>query len=210
MKIKFFLAAIAAMLLSGAVVSAQTPEEIVQKMSAQLDRCNAEGFSMDFVMKMPIVGTIRTHEQIFGKKMKTSMSNEEKDVVIWYDETTKWTFDSKDNTVTVENRALSSSEAEESDMKAFDRLRDGYGFKLQEETPEAWYILCKKTRSNKDKDAPGTMNLAVDKATFLPLYIRSKKSMFMVSIENVVPGVTEESVTFHPEAYPTAKVIDKR
>ena len=61
MKIKFFLAAIAALLLSGAVVSAQTPEEIVQKMSAQLDRCNAEGFSMDFVMKMPIVGTIRTH-----------------------------------------------------------------------------------------------------------------------------------------------------
>ncbi|MBQ9819631.1 MAG: hypothetical protein IJM60_05060 [Bacteroidales bacterium] len=38
MKIKFFLAALAAMLLSGAVVSAQTPEEIVKQMGTQLER----------------------------------------------------------------------------------------------------------------------------------------------------------------------------
>ncbi len=210
MKIKFFLAALAAMLLSGAVVSAQTPEEIVKQMGTQLERCNAEGFSMDFIMKMPILGTVRSHYMVLGKKMKASFASSDKNVVSWYDETTEWTYDSRDNTLTVENRKPSSADGNESHLKEFDSLRDGYDFKLQKETPEAWYILCKRSRSNKDKDDPKSMELAVAKATYLPVYIRSKKPLFSFAIENVIPGVTEESVTFRPEAYSNAQVVDKR
>ena len=71
MRVKYFFAALAALFLSGAALSAQTPEEIVQKMIAEMDRGDTEGFSMDFNMKIPIVGTVYSHNMVLGDKMKT-------------------------------------------------------------------------------------------------------------------------------------------
>ena len=50
----------------------------------------------------------------------------------------------------------------------------------------------------------------VSKATYLPICLRAKASLFTFSIENYALGVTEESVTFDPAAYPNANIIDKR
>ena len=54
------------------------------------------------------------------------------------------------------------------------------------------------------------MDLAVSKATYLPIYLRMKQSVVSVSIEKVSIGVSEKSVTFNPAEYPNAKIIDKR
>ena len=54
------------------------------------------------------------------------------------------------------------------------------------------------------------MELSVSKATYLPICLRAKASLFTFSIENYALGVTEESVTFDPAAYPNANIIDKR
>lgn len=76
-------------------------------------------------------------------------------------------------------------------LSTFDRITEGYTLHLQKETADAWYILCKKARTNKDKDDPKKMELAVAKATYLPIYLRMKKSFITVSIENVTIGVSD-------------------
>ena len=200
--------AIAAMLISGAVLSAQTPEEIVEKMVAQMDRGETEGFSMDFNMKMPLVGSVCSHNMVFGDKMKTQLTGKDKSSISWFDATTKWTYDSHTGEITIENKT--SSGDDNSDTKAFDNIADGYELILKKETADAWYIVCKKLRSNQNKDDAKKMELTVSKATCLPICLRAKVSLFTFSIENYALGVTEESVTFNPADYPGATIIDKR
>ena len=78
------------------------------------------------------------------------------------------------------------------------------------ETDEAWYIVGKKLKTNKNKDDAKTVEITVSKATYLPICLRAKASVFTISIENYALGVTEESVTFDPAAYPGATIVDKR
>ena len=78
MKIKHILVALAALFLSGAALSAQTPEEIVEKMMAQMDRGRIKGFSMDLNMKIPVLGTVHSHNSVLSDKLKTEVSSKEK------------------------------------------------------------------------------------------------------------------------------------
>ncbi|MBQ8060389.1 MAG: hypothetical protein IJ205_00385 [Bacteroidales bacterium] len=211
MKIKYIVAAFVAVLLGAAGLNAQTPEEIVKKMSVQLDRAEAEGLIMDLNIKMPIVGTVKSHNMVLGKKMKTVATGKDKKAIMWMNETTKWEYDQQTNEIVItSNEPSKDKDKGNSEMKAFDSLTDGYDLVLEKETADAWYILCKKSKSNKDKDDPNKMNLAVSKATNLPIYLRMKQSVVTVSIENVGIGVSEKSVTFNPAEYPNAKIIDKR
>lgn len=200
-------------LLISTPLAAQTPDEIVQKMSEQMDRGDEEGFTMDMNMKMPIIGTVGAHSLVRGDKVRMEMNAKDRSEIAWRDATTKWTYNTLTGEVTIEPREASSSEgaaADKADLSTFDRITEGYTLHLQKETADAWYILCKKARTNKDKDDPKKMELAVAKATYLPIYLRMKKSFITVSIENVTIGVSEEEVTFNPADYPNAKIIDKR
>lgn len=208
MRVKHIFAALAALFLSGAALSAQTPEEIVQKMIAEMDRGSTEGFSMDFNMKIPIVGTVYSHNMVLGDKMKTQLTGKDKSSTSWSDATTKWTYDNRSGEITIENKTSSGSD--NSDTKAFDNIADGYRLTLKKETADAWYIVCKKLKSNKNKDDARKMELTVSKATYLPICLRAKASLFTFSIENYALGVSEESVTFDPAAFPNATIIDKR
>ena len=208
MKFKYIAMAFAAMLLSGAALFAQDPYEIVEKMSAQMERGETEGFSMDFNMKLPIVGTVSSHNMIRGDKLKMTISGKDKASTSWSDATTKWTYEQNTGEITIENKT--SSGIDNSDTKAFDNIADGYKLTLKKETDDAWFILCKKLPSNKDKDDAKKMELTVSKATYLPICLRAKASLFTFSIENYALGVSEEEVTFNPAAYPNAVIIDKR
>ncbi|MBR0255251.1 MAG: hypothetical protein IJQ69_04975 [Bacteroidales bacterium] len=177
-------------------------------MIAEMDRGDTEGFSMDFNMKIPIVGTVYSHNMVLGDKMKTQLTGKDKSSTSWSDATTKWTYDSRSGEITIENKTSSGSD--NSDTKAFDNIADGYRLTLKKETADAWYIVCKKLKSNKNKDDARKMELTVSKATYLPICLRAKASLFTFSIENYALGVTEESVTFDPAAYPNANIIDKR
>lgn len=213
MKINFIIAAIVATLMGAASLSAQTPEEIVSKMSEQLARCEKEGVEMDLVMKMPIIGEIRTHNLAIGDKVRSEIASKEKSVVIWTDGITQWTYDKTKDELTIESEkpeVKESSSESNSDLDMFDGITDGYDLKIEKEDANAWYILCKKSKANKDKDAPKKMDLAVAKGSYLPIYLRMKESMITVSLENVKPGVAEADITFNPADYPNATIIDKR
>ena len=202
--------ALIAMFFAGAALSAQTPKEIISKMSAEMNRGEDEGFSMDFTMKMPIIGTVTSHNLIRGDKLKTIVSDSNKSSIGWSDETTMWSYDSESGEITIETKTSSAEKKDDSNLEAFDNIDNGYDITLQKETDEAWYFLCKKSKSNKVKDDPKKIELAVSKATYLPIYMRTKQSFFTISIENYTLGVSEESVTFDPAEYPDAKIIDKR
>lgn len=212
--IKRIILVIAAALLSGATLLAQTPEEIVERMMDEMDRGSAEGFSMDFNMNLPVVGTVYSHNMVLGERMKSVVTGKDKNgkdktSVSWSDATTKWTYKSETGEITIENKA-SSSDSDKSETKAFDNLTNGYKLTLKKETDDAWYIVSKKLRTNKNKDDAKKMELTVSKATYLPICLRSKSLLITVSIENYALGVTEESVTFDPAAYPNAPIVDKR
>lgn len=198
-----------AALICTAGLFAQTPEEIVERMMAEMDRGSVEGFSMDFNMKLPIMGTVYSHNMVLGDKMKSEITGKDKTSVSWSDATTKWTYKSETGEITIENKT-SSSGSDNSDTKAFDNLIDGYKLTLKKETDDAWYIVCKKLRTNKNKHDAKKMEVTVSKATYLPVCLRSKSLLFTFSIENYALGVTEESVTFDLAAYPNATIVDKR
>ena len=208
---KCIVMAFAAMLFAGTTLSAQTPEEIIDRMSTEMDRGDTEGFAMDLNMKIPIVGTVSSHNMILGDKMKSVITSDDKSSIMWSDATTTWSYDEKTGEITIENKKPTTDEKKDDDnMSAFNNITDGYDLTLKKETSDAWYIVCKKSKSNKDKDDPKKMELTVSKATYLPISLRTKQSLITISIENYTLGVSEESVTFNPAEYPNATIVDKR
>jgi hypothetical protein len=63
---------------------------------------------------------------------------------------------------------------------------------------------------NKDKDDPKRIDLAVSKATYLPVYLKTKTEGVSVTMENFKIGVDEAFVSFNPADYPNVKIIDER
>lgn len=190
---------------------AQTPEEIVQKMLNQMDRTSVEGFSMDFILKMPIIGEVASHNKVLGDKIRMEIIGKDKASISWHDADTQWDYEQETGEITISAYTPSESASNgKSDLSGFQSLAEGYKLKLVQETDEAWYIKCKKMASNKDKDAPKSQDLAVSKATYLPLYMRTKGPFIKISIENFAIGVTEDEVTFNPAEFPNATIVDKR
>ena len=203
--------ALGSLLVAGMQAGAQTTDEILSRMEQQLDRADAEGLAMDLILNIPVVGEIRSHNLVLGDKARVEVSKEGKTSINYSDTALglTWTYDPAANEVTIENKK-SSSEDSGSDGKIMRGVRDGYNVILKEETADAWIFVCKKSKSNKEKNDPKKMDLAVSKATYLPLYIRAKKSVFKMSFENVAIGVNEDQVTFRESDYPGVKVVDKR
>ena len=92
----------------------------------------------------------------------------------------------------------------------FKGITEGYKVSLVKETEKYWYLKCKKSKSNTDKDDPKTMNLVVEKGTFNPKSLSTKMRGVTVTMRDLIYGVSEEQVTFNPAKYPDAKIIDKR
>ncbi len=205
---------IAAISISCTLASAQgksslTAKQIVEKMSAQLERTTTEGFEIDLNLKMPIVGLIRSHIMSLGKKSMMEIESKDNKARTWYDGTTKWDYDFKEGTLTI-SEDTSADQNGEGQIAPIKEVGNGYKLSIAGETPTTWKIHCKKEKSNPDKDAPEQIDFTVSKETFLPVYFGGKKSFVTLSFENMKIGVSEESVTFNPADYPDARIIDKR
>jgi outer membrane lipoprotein-sorting protein len=92
----------------------------------------------------------------------------------------------------------------------FSGITDGYDVTLKKETADAWYFLCKKSKTNTDKDDPKSIDLVVAKGTYYPVSLKAKLSGVTMTLRDVSFGVTEQQVTFNPKDYPTATIVDKR
>ena len=188
---------------------AQSAEEIVNKMDEVLSQDHDQGMVMTMDMKIPLLGSFSTTASVLGEKMRAEANIRGERLISWQDETTSWTYDLDKKEVVIENRTGQSSETEDN-AKMLENITDGYSVSLKKQTADAWYITCKKLRTNTNKDDPKTMELVVAKDTYMPISLSATVSMVTVTLRNLAFGVTEDQVTFNPANYPGVTIIDKR
>lgn len=161
------------------------------------------------------VAEAQTPQEIISR-METEMEKHEKegmvmtidDIVTWTDGKTKWSYNSKTNEVKISTQEENSET--EGDAEMFNDITDGYDVTIDKETDKAWYLLCKKSKSNKDKDDPKKIELAIAKKTYMPISLKTKMSGVTITMRDISFGVTEKQVTFDVKNYPGVKIVDKR
>lgn len=198
-----------AALLFAATAIAQTPEEIISRMEEEMDKHEKEGIVMIVDLKIPVIGTMTTKVWSLGDKTRVEGRMMGVDMITFSDGKTSWTYISKSDSIDIENEKPGDSEGE-GDAELFSGLTDGYDVSLKKETDDAWHFVCKKSKSNTDKDAPKTIDLVVAKRTYYPKSLSAKMSGMTMTMRDVSFGVTEKQVTFNPADFPTAKIVDKR
>ena len=190
------------------VLVAQTPKEILSRMDAEMDKHDKEGLIMTVDAKVPILGTMTTKTYTLGDKARVEANMMGVDVITWTDGKTSWTYNSKKNEVEISKQEGSSES--EGDAEMFNGITQGYDVTIDKETAKTWELLCKKSKSNKDKDAPKKMELVVAKGTYMPVSLKTKISGIGITMRNISFGVTEKQVTFNANEYSGATIIDKR
>ena len=194
-----------------AVAMAQTPQEIVSRMQAEMDKHDeSEGFAMTMDVKIIIVGTISSRSYVLGDKMRIEANRDGKDFITWSDGTTDWTYDSEKNEIEITNAKPREKSETEGDTKLFKGITDGYDVKIDKETETEWHIRCKRSRSNPDKDAPKRMDLVVAKGTYWPVSLSTSVTGATVTMRDISFGVTEKDVTFNPQDFPGVTIVDNR
>ena len=190
---------------------AQTAEEIVSRMDAEMSKHDeSEGIAMTMDIKMIIIGTISSRSYVLGDKMRVEADRDDNHFVTWSDGKTEWTYNSEKNEIEITNAKPKEKSETDGDTKMFSGITDGYDLKINKETATEWHIRCKRSRSNPDKDAPKRMDLVVAKETYWPVSLTASVTGATVTMRDVSYGVSEEQVTFNAKDYPDAKIIDKR
>jgi outer membrane lipoprotein-sorting protein len=207
---KRILICIAALLASAAMLTAQTPEEIIARMDEEMNKADKMGLAVTMDIKIPIIGSTSARMYTLGEKNRTEMSIKDIKSTLWMDNTTMWTYTPSDNELVIENRT-STSGGQEDNLGLMKGITAGYDVNMTKETADAWYFDCKKSKTNTDKDDPKKMTLVVDKKTYLPKELSTKAKGVTISMKDAVLGVTESEVTYDPSKIPAGvKVTDKR
>ena len=193
------------------IAIAQTPEEIISRMEAEMAKHDEkEGLAMTMDMKIPILGTFSSRTYTLGDKYRIEVSEDGKQTISWSDGKTDWTYSSEKNEIEIKKHEVKEKTETEGDAKMFSGITDGYDVKLDKETSDSWQFLCKRSKSNPDKDAPKKMTLIVAKGTYMPISLSAKVSAITITMRDLSYGVTEEQVTFNQKNYPNATIVDKR
>lgn len=207
MKFKLLLVSLA--LGISTILSAQTAEEILQRMDAEMDKIDASGVIFDMNMSIPILGKVKAHNYILGDLLRTEITGKGELQIVWRDNDNTWTYTPSKNEVKI-TKSTPSSSKESDNLEQFSGITEGYDVKLDKQTAQAWYLTCKKSKTNKDKDDPKKMSLIIAKDTYLPISLSTKAGLIGISMENFKLGVTRADVTFDPAAYPGVTIIDER
>ena len=207
---KRILICIAALLASAALTTAQTPQEIIDRMDAEMNKGDQAGLAITMEMKIPILGTVSARINTRGDFSRTEMNAKEIKSTLWSDGTTTWTYTPSDNELVIDNASKSSS-SNEDNVGMLKGITAGYDVKLTKETADAWYFECKKSKTNTEKDDPKKMDLVVAKGTYMPVELSTKVKGITISMKNPVIGVNEADVKFDMSKIPAGvKVTDKR
>jgi outer membrane lipoprotein-sorting protein len=167
------LFSLVAFIVFAAVAVAQTPQEIISRMEAELDKHEKNGVVTDIDIKVPILGTMTSKTYSLGDKARLEAETYGVTIVTWTDNKTSWTYNSKKNEVEIKNFDGNESEPE-GDIEMFSGITDDYDVTIGNETNSEWHLLCKKSKSN--KDAPKKMDLVIAKKTYMPVSLRTKVS----------------------------------
>lgn len=205
------LLAIISFIALATTAMAQTAEEIVSRMNAEISKHNeSEGFAITMDMKIILVGTISSRSYILGDKMRIEANKDGKDFVTWSDGKTEWSYDSETNEIEIKNAKPKEKSDKDSNTKMFKDVTEGYDVRVDKETATEWHIRCKRSKSNPDKDAPKRMDLVVAKGTYWPVSLTTSVTAASVTMRDISFGVTEQQVTFNEKDYPGVKIVDKR
>ena len=196
----------------GAVAAlAQTPEEIIARMEQVMQEHKDGGAYMVMEIKIPILGTASTQAWTYGEKTKMIISGKGASSTIYLDGKTQWTYDPDKNEIEIANQTQTPSTSNPQDnAEMLSGITDGYDVTLKNQTADAWNIVCKKSKSNTNKDDPKTMDVSISKNTYYPKSLSTKVSGITITMRDFAFNVTEKDVTFNQIDYPGAKVIDKR
>ena len=206
-KIFTFIAAMAVALAA----FAQKSEEIISRMEAEMSKLEADGgIVMTMDLKIPILGTMSSKAYTLGDKMRLEGKMMGVEIITWIDGDTEWEYNSKEKQIKIRHHDQSKQTSEESNAELFDGITDGYDVSLSKETDTAWYIKCKKSATNTDKDAPKNMDLVVAKGTYYPISLSTKLNGITVTMRDLGFKVTEKQVTFNPADFPGVRIIDER
>lgn len=207
---KRILTFICALVLTTAAF-AQTPEEIVVEMGKAMEKYEVtDGFAMVMEMKIPILGTFASAVKSWGDKMRMEMDVKGEQVITYIDGDTEWDYNVKEKVIKIKKRDVTKKSKEEENMKMFQSATDGYDVSISKETDKAWYLRCKKSRSNTNKDDPKNMDLVIAKGTYMPLSLSAKVSGITITMRDLDFNVTEKDVTFNQADYPDVKIVDER
>ena len=205
------LIAIISFIALATAAMAQTAEEIVSRMEAEMSKHNeSEGFAMTMDIKMIFIGTISSRSYVLGDKMRIEANRDGKDFVTWSDGKTDWSYDPEKNEIEITNAKPKEKSETDGDTKLFKDITAGYDIKIDKETTTEWHIRCKRSRSNPDKEAPKRMDLVVAKETYWPVSLSTSVTAASVTMRDISFGVTEEQVTYNPKEFPNATIVDKR
>ena len=207
---KRILTFICALVLTTAAF-AQTPEEIVVEMGKAMEKYEVtDGFAMVMEMKIPILGTFASAVKSWGDKMRMEMDVKGEQVITYIDGDTEWDYNVKEKVIKIKKRDVTKKTKEEENMKMFQSATEGYDVSISKETDKAWFLRCKKNRSNTNKDDPKNMDLVVAKGTYMPISLSAKVSGITITMRDLDFNVTEKDVTFNQADYPGVKVVDER
>lgn len=200
-----------ALVISSVSAIAQTPEEIVSQMDRVMEKYQAEdGFAMVMEMKIPILGTFATAVKSRGDKTRMEMNVKGEQVITYIDGDTEWDYNVKDNVIKIKKHDTSKKSQEEENVQMFQNATEGYDVTISKETDKAWYLRCKKSRTNTNKDDPKNMDLVVAKGTYMPISLSAKASGITITMRDLDFNVTEKDVTFNQADYPGVKIVDER
>ena len=197
-------------LFAAVAALAQTPQEIVARMDAVMQEHEKEGMSMVIDIKMPIVGSMVSKSYTLGDKARVEAELAGVSMVTWTDGQVQWVYDSSKNQVEIKDWTQAAKSSTDGDAAMFSKITEGYEVIIKDDTDDAWYLLCRKLRSNRDKDAPKSMDLVVAKGSYYPVSLRATVSGITLTMRDIAFGVSESLVTFNPSDYPGVKILDNR
>ena len=208
------LISILAALLCAVASLAQTPQEIISLMEEAMKVFEKDGktgaLAMTIDIKIPILGTMSSKTYVLGDKIRMDAKAMGETIVTYTDGQTSWTYTPSDARVVIENFDSSKKSNDQGDVEMFSGITEGYDVTIRRETADTWQLQCKKSRTNKNKDDPNTMDLEVYKKNFLPKSLSAKVSGVTITMRDLSPDVTEDQVTFNPANYPGVTIVDKR
>ena len=206
---KFFISGL--FLFFSLAAFAQTAQEIINRMDEKMSTFDEkDGVGMIMDIKIPILGTMSAKAESRGDKMRMEMQKGEIHNISWRDGTTEWDLDVNKNEITIKTVEQKEKSKTEGDVEMFKGVGDGYDVSIEKETDKFWYLKCKKSKSNTDKDDPKTMDLVVEKVTYYPKSLSAKLKGVTLTMRDLTFGIPEKRVTFNPADYPTATIVDKR
>ena len=190
---------------------AQSPKEILDRMTKAMAESEAKGLAMTMDMKIPVLGTYSTRVQSLGDKSRVEVTLKGKKQIAWEEGNVTYAYDSSKNTLTITEIEMAgqSSEGEES-LGLVKGVTEGYDVNLLQETDDYWEFRCNKSRNHPDKDAPKRMDISVWKDSYLLREMKTSMKGVTVTMKDVAIGVKEEDVTFDISRFKDAKIVDKR